>query len=415
MTPVGANPTAVVAKHNAADNPHAFTAAGLALARAATVAAQKEILGVGGFFLSDLDCSTNPNFPEAKAGQYCTVSKTGKIGGTSGKAVTAGAVLICRADSAAGTLSAVGQNWIVISGEIAKAASSLGLTWTEETTSYTWAAGICYGGGKFVAVCSNGDYKVLVTTDGETWNSFESTGTHPWVSVCHDGTQFLALSSSGKVMTSADGETWADTADIGNKDWSCVIFAGGLFVATCKNGDGGSNCVSTSPDGETWTTRTTTGALKAWTKIVEGGGVFVAVNEDDNSTLTSPDGTTWTFNSDTNTNSWYGLCYGGGTFVAAAYADPGDVTIRESTDGVNWTSSTVTGCSGQPLIEYGNGVFLLVADSSSDIFRSEDAQTWDAVTPSPALSSTYWSGMAFGGGRMVAIENYNARAYWSEE
>lgn len=45
-SPIGINPAAAVAKHNAATNPHAFTPAGLALARATDLAAQKTILGI---------------------------------------------------------------------------------------------------------------------------------------------------------------------------------------------------------------------------------------------------------------------------------------------------------------------------------------------------------------------------------
>lgn len=59
-----------------------------------------------------LDCSLNPNYPAANAGDFYKVSVSGKIGGASGLAVTAGDNLICLVDStAAGDHATVGANW----------------------------------------------------------------------------------------------------------------------------------------------------------------------------------------------------------------------------------------------------------------------------------------------------------------
>ncbi|HEY6731907.1 MAG TPA: hypothetical protein VI039_12905 [Solirubrobacterales bacterium] len=61
------------------------------------------------------DCSGNPNYPAASAGNLFVVSVAGKIGGASGTEVEVGDFLICKTDgSAEGTQAAVGANWNVI-------------------------------------------------------------------------------------------------------------------------------------------------------------------------------------------------------------------------------------------------------------------------------------------------------------
>lgn len=79
-------------------------------ALAAYIAAQDVLVFKGG-----IDCSSNPNYPAADAGDTYKVTASGKIGGASGREVTVGDVLTCSVDSSAsGTHAAVGVNWIHI-------------------------------------------------------------------------------------------------------------------------------------------------------------------------------------------------------------------------------------------------------------------------------------------------------------
>jgi len=64
--------------------------------------------------IGSLDCSTNPNFPVAVKGDAYKISVAGKIGGASGIVVEAGDMIICLADSAAGTQAGVGANWFQV-------------------------------------------------------------------------------------------------------------------------------------------------------------------------------------------------------------------------------------------------------------------------------------------------------------
>jgi hypothetical protein len=66
-----------------------------------------------------IDCSTNPNYPGANAGELYIVSVAGKIGGASGINVEVGDMLICNTDStASGNEATVGAYWNAIQKNI---------------------------------------------------------------------------------------------------------------------------------------------------------------------------------------------------------------------------------------------------------------------------------------------------------
>jgi hypothetical protein len=83
-----------------------------------------------------------------------------------------------------------------------------------------------------------------------------------------------------------------------------------LFVAVANSGTG--NRVVTSPDGITWTSRTSA-ADNEWCSVTWGtpGGsslfVAVAVSGTGNRVMTSPDGITWTSRTSAADNAWYSV------------------------------------------------------------------------------------------------------------
>lgn len=82
--------------------------------------------GGGGTSLTDpllfkgaIDCSANPNYPAADAGDTYKVSVAGKIGGGSGPNVEVGDTLICTVDaSASGNHATVGANWLILQANL---------------------------------------------------------------------------------------------------------------------------------------------------------------------------------------------------------------------------------------------------------------------------------------------------------
>lgn len=60
-----------------------------------------------------VDCSANPNYPEALVGDQYIVTVAGIIGGGSGKTVSVGDLVYCVAPNAGGTEASVGTSWKV--------------------------------------------------------------------------------------------------------------------------------------------------------------------------------------------------------------------------------------------------------------------------------------------------------------
>jgi hypothetical protein len=69
--------------------------------------------GYRGFF----NCSANPNYPAASAGDWYIVSVAGKIGGASGIDVLRNDIFIATAANAGGTQAAVGASWDVVNNQ----------------------------------------------------------------------------------------------------------------------------------------------------------------------------------------------------------------------------------------------------------------------------------------------------------
>jgi hypothetical protein len=106
-----------------------------------------------------IDCSTNPNYPSANAGELYIVSVAGKIGGASGINVEVGDMLICNNDStASGNEATVGAYWNAIQknidGAVTGPASSVNNTVAvfDGTTGKLIKEGVITDNGTFVGV-----------------------------------------------------------------------------------------------------------------------------------------------------------------------------------------------------------------------------------------------------------------------
>ena len=110
--------------------------------------------------------------------------------------------------------------------------------------------------------------------------------------------------------------SWVWQKSPADNSWLSVCYGNGLFVAVAISGTG--NRVMTSPDGITWTIRTS--ADNNWWSVCYGNGLFVAVADTGtgNRVMTSPDGITWTIRTSAADNNWRSVCYGNGLFVAVA-------------------------------------------------------------------------------------------------
>ena len=199
---------------------------------------------------------------------------------------------------------------------------------------------------------------------------------------------FVASAEQGAIATSPDGITWTlRTSGFGATSISAVTYGNGLFVAA-----GASGKLATSPDGITWTLRTSGFGTTAISAVAYGNGLFVAAGAS-GKLATSPDGITWTLRtSGFGADAISAVAYGNGLFVAAGASGK----LATSPDGITWTLRTSIFTSIKALT-YGNGLF--VASPGGSISISPDGITWTTRTSGFGISI---NAVTYGNGLFVA-------------
>lgn len=144
---------------------------------------------------------------------------------------------------------------------------------------------------------------------------------------------------------------------------------------------GQSDKISSSPDGITWTSRTSGLTSSDLNSVAFGAGVFVAISSDGKATLSSDGGATWTvqtsFATATGGAAMFGITFGLGLFVAVGTSGK----IVTSSDGITWTSRTSSLGTTQLAVTFGLGASKFVAiDSSGQVQTSTNGTSWSSGT-----------------------------------
>ena len=250
---------------------------------------------------------------------------------------------------------------------------------------------------------SQHEQEIIITSILVSEWTIRTTPNLAFRSVTYGNGLFVAVAASGtgnRAMTSPDGITWTSRTTPESNNWSSVTYGNGLFVAVTTSG---TDRVMTSPDGITWTSRTTP-VVNGWNDITYGNGLFVAVaSSGTDRVMTSPDGITWTDQTASEDLLWIGITYGNGLFVAVASSGTGD-RVMTSPDGINWLTRTNPVDNSWIGITYGNGLFVAVAGSGTGdrIMTSTDGIKWLTRT-NPVDNS--WVGITFGNNIFVAVSS----------
>ena len=298
------------------------------------------------------------------------------------------AVVALAAAAAPAVFAAVGENWTI-------RATPADNSWVSVT----------YGNGLFVAVSGTGTgSRVMTSADGVTWTSRSSSAPVAWQAVTFGDGQFVAVgqdpvtSSYDRVMTSPDGVTWTTRAAAVRLYWRGVTYADGKFVAVGGTSTGltSTTRAMTSPDGVTWTAAPTfplpAGGVGNFYSVAYGNGTFVAVGgasgggSSPGRISTSTDGDTWTSRSvpalDGQINTWRGVAYGDGKFVAVGQT--GDTTrMVTSPDGATWTPGVTPVLNQWYGITYARDMFVAVAQSGTGDRAMSSGELFPAVPQAP--------------------------------
>jgi uncharacterized protein YjdB len=287
------------------------------------------------------------------------------------------------------------------------------LTWTEAPVSgFSNIYSIAYGGGKFVAVgCHYVDSQNKATMawsdNGKTWTVDNLTsifGSNIIYGIAYGSGKFVAVGDHGKMAYSGNGVNWTAVSNSTFGDdpitgiaYGRDTYSNDIFVAVSPSGK-----EALSSDGVTWTASSDTQTTIS--DIVYGGGKFVGYN--DGRMALSGSGNYWSaVGNSTFKSGIYDITYGGEKFVAVGY-DFG-ARIAYSGNGSNWTAVSLASIFGANTINgiaYGGGRFVAVG-SGGKTASSSNGETWSALSDS-RFDISYTNGIVYDGKKFVAV-GYN--------
>ena len=176
----------------------------------------------------------------------------------------------------------------------------------------------------------------------------------------------------------------------------------------------------TSTDGETWTGHTVPTPGAGWVDIAYSPdlGLYVAVSNRSGSQpakiMTSGDAVTWTdlitgTAVPTSMNDSTCIAWGAGIFVALGGVDGSGQHLVTSTDGVTWTQQSDPNTSQWLGVAFGGGKFVAVGHTSfgDQTMSSSDGLTW---ATHPAAANKVWVALAHSAslGLWVAVASASA-------
>ena len=230
-----------------------------------------------------------------------------------------------------------------------------------------------------------------------------------------DSTIFVGVGNSGTIITSPDGTSWTKRTSGTIYNLNGVTYGNGLFVTV------GWGTILTSSDGTTWTERDGLRSTWATPKYLKGvtyrKKLFVAVGRN-GLILNSPDGITWkqrksgtkynlvgiTYSPSCGKAEWKGLDAGlckNGIFVSVGK----NGKIVTSFDGNWWVKRTYVLPTWLNGVTYGNGTFVTVGDNGV-IITSSDGISWTKRTSGDQPTTTTIVSVSDSGGDMQ-IESTN--------
>ena len=209
-----------------------------------------------------------------------------------------------------------------------------------------------------------------------------------------------SVTTTSAIQTSPDGITWTTRTTPSISVLSFIIWSPerSLFVATSYQA--GTSNVITSPDGINWTQRTTPStAFVGWHDIAWSPQLLLFVSVNGNTTtntswvMTSPDGTTWTQRTTPSGSLWSGVCWSPQLYLFVAVNRGVSTTsaVATSPDGITWTIRTTPSISSISRIRWSPELNLLVAVGTNSCITSPDGINWT----SRSVPAGNWEGLVW--------------------
>ena len=269
-----------------------------------------------------------------------------------------------------------------------------------------------------LSVGSNGQVLTVdsATTTGVKWATVNqpltwtprigSQSGYVFSSIAYNGSNlFVAAGTQGTLLTSPDGITWTSrTSGFGSQNIYAVAFGNGLFVAVGSNG-----VLTTSSDGITWTARTANMGTNGIFAVTYANSLWVAVGGGGGTTNTggitySSDGITWTRKSQSITVAarYNDVVWNGTNWIVAAQIQTNNY-LYASTPSGTWTAGH-TGTSGDIYKIIWDGTRHITNETNGGQFRYSTSTTLGTTT---AYSTTHRATLENPGGIVL----YNGKIY----
>ncbi|MCZ7590678.1 MAG: glycosyl hydrolase family 18 protein [Kiritimatiellae bacterium] len=249
--------------------------------------------------------------------------------------------------------------------------------WTKRTLPHSGNFyGVASRDGLHVASGAGG--AIYTSTNGIDWSARSSGKSGLLMNVNGDGPLWVVVGESGAIITSTDGLTWTSRTSPTNALFRGIAYGNGIYLAVGDNG-----ALVRSTNGVAWSvvvsgTANSLQGVAYGKDFVNAGstngapvepGLFVITGAS-GLIMTSPDGVSWTPRT-SGTSVWLSdVIYGNGYYVSV-----GNTRILRSSDGITW-SATVT----EPYfyrVGYCAGVFKAVGTGGA-IWTSLNGQSWSA-------------------------------------
>ncbi|MBI5483048.1 MAG: hypothetical protein HY888_01135 [Deltaproteobacteria bacterium] len=284
-----------------------------------------------------------------------------------------------------------------------------GATWPQKTSGTTKdLKAVAFGNNTFVAAGNSGTI-CFSTDNGLTWQVAVSNVTKDLYNITYGNSLFVAVGYSGTIITSPDGVTWTKRTSGLENDfyWTNELrgisfdSASGTFTAV-----GSAGTYLTSPDGITWTSKRK-GTTNTLSDVIYANNTFVTVGAM-GTVLTSPDGKSWSDRSIVTPGinlTLSGIAYGNSLFAAAGQsyntsAYQATNVVYVSADGISWTQKTAPGTTALANIAFGNNTFVAGGANGIIVSSSDNGDTWSSRTSGIAGKIT---GITYGNGTFVAV------------
>lgn len=242
------------------------------------------------------------------------------------------------------------------------------------------------------------------TTPGSEWENLELEWTAPEGDGVYVTAAIEVLDDSNVGLHQFDFVRLERLDAFGGADIYSLAYGAGVFVAVGQAGK-----VATSPNGITWTQRTS-GYSANLNGVAFGDGLFVAVGQFDsgnpaNAVLTSSDAVDWTLEEGGESSglpgTLNGIAYGNGQWLAVGNAgmwitsDPTDPDAwSEENDEIKWAA------------HYADGVWVA---TGVKILTSTDGDDWaEAGSPFDDGTDSYAYAVGYGDGRWIAAGQQRA-------